>query len=65
MNAERERMNIYRDFPSQKLLGLAADKLAGKLQRIEHLSLTPDLLGGMLTRLMQAGTHKLEEQPDA
>ncbi len=65
VNAERERMNIYRDFPSQKLLGLAADKLAGKLQRIEHLSLTPDLLGGMLTRLMQAGTHKLEEQPDA
>ena len=65
VNAERERMNIYRDFPSQKLLGLAADKLAGKLQRIEHLSLTPDLLGGMLTRLMQAGTHKLEEQADA
>jgi hypothetical protein len=29
------------------------------------LSLTPDLLGGMLTRLVQAGTDKLEEQADA
>ena len=65
VNAERERMGIYRDFPSEKLLGLAADKLAGKLQRIEHLNLTPDLLGGMMTRLVQAGTDKLEERPES
>lgn len=64
VNAERDRMGIYRDFPSEMLLGLAADKLAGKLQRIEHLNLTPDLLGGMLTRLMQAGTDKLEERTE-
>jgi regulator of protease activity HflC (stomatin/prohibitin superfamily) len=65
VNAESQRMNIYRDFPSEMLLGLAADKLAGKLQRIEHLNLTPDLLGGMLTRLMHAGTDRLEERKDA
>lgn len=62
VNAERERMGIYRDFPSERLLGLAAEKLAGKLQRIDHLNLTPDLLGGMLSRLVQAGTDKLEDR---
>lgn len=60
VKAEADRMRIYRDFPSEMMLGLAAQKLAGKLEKIEHLSLSPDLLGGMLTRLMQAGTDKLE-----
>lgn len=64
VEAENERMKIYRDFPPQMLLGLAAQKLAGKLERIEHLSLTPDLLGDMLTRLMRAGTTRLERPED-
>jgi len=64
VEAESERMRIYRDFPPQMLLGLAAQKLAGKLEHIEHLSLTPDLLGDMLRRLMQASTARLEQPED-
>jgi regulator of protease activity HflC (stomatin/prohibitin superfamily) len=64
VKAEESRMNIYRDFPSQMMLGLAAQKLAGKLNRIEHLSVTPDMLGSMLTQLAQAGTARLEREAD-
>ena len=60
--AERERMSIYRDFPADRMMGLAAQELAGKLQKIEHLNLTPDLLGSMLTNLMGAGTTHLESK---
>lgn len=63
--SEREQMAIYRDFPADRLLGLAARGLAGKLGRIEHLSLSPDLLGGLLTRVMQAGAERLETKPEA
>jgi regulator of protease activity HflC (stomatin/prohibitin superfamily) len=62
VKAEQERMEIYRDFPTERLLGLAAQRLAGKLRRIEHLNLTPDLLGGLLTQLVQAGTEHLERE---
>ncbi len=62
VKAEQERMAIYRDFPTERLLGLAAQRLAGKLQRIEHLNLTPDLLGGLLTNLVEAGTQRLERE---
>ena len=65
VEAESERMSIYRDFPPQMLLGLAAQKLAGKLERIEHLSLSPDLLGGLLNRLVQAGTARLEHPEES
>jgi regulator of protease activity HflC (stomatin/prohibitin superfamily) len=57
---ERARMDIYRDLPSAALMGLAACELAGNLQRIEHLSLAPDLLGPLLTRLAHAGAARLE-----
>ena len=60
--AERERMSIYRDFPADRLMGLAAQEFAGKLQKIEHLNLTPDLLGSMLTNLMGAGAAHLESK---
>jgi regulator of protease activity HflC (stomatin/prohibitin superfamily) len=62
VQAERDRMEIYRDFPTERLIGLAAQRLAGKLRRIEHLNLTPDLLGGLLTSLVQAGTEHLERE---
>jgi len=62
VKAEQERMAIYRDFPTERLLGLAAQRLAGKLRRIEHLNLTPDLLSGLLGHLVQAGTEHLERE---
>jgi SPFH domain / Band 7 family len=42
--AEAERMAIYRDMPQQVLLGLAAQELAQKLQKIEHVRIEPDSL---------------------
>ncbi len=60
VDAERERMEIYREMPTQVLVGLAAQTMAGKLERIDHLNISPELLGPMLQRLMQAGTQHLE-----
>jgi regulator of protease activity HflC (stomatin/prohibitin superfamily) len=59
VEAERERMAVYRDLPQSVLLGLAAQELAGKLQRIEHLNITPELLGPLFSELLQAGTDRL------
>ncbi|MBC7831452.1 MAG: SPFH domain-containing protein [Hyphomicrobium sp.] len=46
--AETARMTIYRDLPPSVMLGLAARELAGKLDKIEHLNVTPDLLATVL-----------------
>lgn len=46
--AEHERIAIYRDLPGQVLFGLAARELAGKLDGIEHLNVTPDLLAALV-----------------
>ncbi len=52
-------MEIYRDLPRDVLLALAAREFAGKLTSIEHLSVTPDLLGSLLGDLARAGTKRL------
>lgn len=60
VEGERERMDIYRDLPPAVTMGLAARELAGKLHKIEHLNLSPDLLGPSLLNLMNLGAKKLE-----
>jgi regulator of protease activity HflC (stomatin/prohibitin superfamily) len=60
VDVERTRMEVLRDVPSSVLLGLAAQELATKLQKIEHLNLAPDALGPMLQSLVDAGTRRLE-----
>lgn len=62
VEAEREKMKIYQRLPTAVLFGLAAQQLAGKLETIEHLNLSPDALGPLLTSLMSAGARKLEER---
>lgn len=52
--AERAKISIYRDLPPAVLLGLAARELAGKLDTIEHLNVTPDLLASVLGEFRQA-----------
>lgn len=52
--AEERRVAIYRDLPPAVLLGLAARELAGKLETIEHLNVTPDLLAAALGALGRA-----------
>lgn len=53
--AERERMEIYSGLEPQVLMGLAAREFARKLQKIEHLNVTPDMLGQLLTDLVKTG----------
>jgi regulator of protease activity HflC (stomatin/prohibitin superfamily) len=62
LEAERERMNIHRELPPVVLFGLAAQELAGKLERIDHLNLSPDSFGPLLHSLMRASTDKLERE---
>jgi regulator of protease activity HflC (stomatin/prohibitin superfamily) len=59
VKADRDRMEIYRDLPAGVLMGLAARELAENIQGIEHLNVTPDLIGPVLTNFIQAGTDKL------
>jgi regulator of protease activity HflC (stomatin/prohibitin superfamily) len=60
LDGERGRMDVYRDLPPAVMMGLAAQELASKLKRIDHLNVTPELFGPMLVELMQAGTRRLE-----
>jgi len=57
---ERDRLDALRTVPPAVLLGLAAQELAGKLQRIDHLVLSPDTLKPLLAELMEAGTRRLQ-----
>ncbi len=59
VKGEEARMAIYRSMPARVMAGLAARELAGKLQKIEHLNITPELLGPSLLKLVEAGTNKL------
>ena len=49
--AEAARVSAYRDLPPGLLLGLAAQALAGKLETIEHVTVTPDLLATVMGQL--------------
>jgi regulator of protease activity HflC (stomatin/prohibitin superfamily) len=60
LDGERGRMEVYKDLPPSVMMGLAAQELAGKLQRIDHLNLAPEMFGPMLADLMRAGTDRLE-----
>jgi regulator of protease activity HflC (stomatin/prohibitin superfamily) len=56
---ERERLEIFRTMSPAVLAALAARELAGKLQKIEHLNITPEILGPLLGGLVEAGTRRL------
>lgn len=59
VEAERARIDVYRDLPGHVLAGLAARRFAGKLRRIDHLNLGGDALSGALTDLLEAGAKRL------
>ncbi len=50
--AEAERMDIYRDYPTEVLMALAAQNLATHMPAIEHLNLSPDMVGDFLNRFI-------------
>lgn len=49
--AEQQHIAVYRDLSPAVLFGLAARELAGKLDTIEHVNVTPDLLASVLGEL--------------
>jgi regulator of protease activity HflC (stomatin/prohibitin superfamily) len=56
VRAEAQRLEAYRDLPATVLLGLAAREVAANLGKVEHLYLTPDLLGPLAARLVAAAS---------
>ena len=46
--AEQAHMDVYRDLAPQVLLGLAARDFAAKVDSIEHLNITPDMLAQLV-----------------
>ena len=55
LSTRRPNLLLSRGVPA----GLAARELAGKLHSIEHLNVTPELFGPLVTELLQAGTARL------
>lgn len=56
---EQKRLDAYRELPPQAVLALAAQELAGQL-RIDNLTITPDMLGGLLEKAAKLGLTKLQ-----
>ena len=59
VGSERARMESYREVPPAVLFGLAAQAIAGKLDKIERVNLGDASLGPALERLLDAGTKRL------
>lgn len=60
--AEKARVAVYRDLPPAVLMGLAARELAGKLDKIEHLNVTPDLLAAVMREFAVKPLPAIEAQ---
>ncbi|HEV3023769.1 MAG TPA: SPFH domain-containing protein [Pirellulales bacterium] len=56
--AEAQRLAIWREAPSHVLLGLAMQEFAGKVSGINHLNLSPDLLGQSLQQFLRDQADK-------
>ncbi len=51
---ERARIGVYADIPPMVLMAIAAQEFAGKLERIDELTITPDLLSGLMGQFKSA-----------
>lgn len=51
---EKERMAIYADLPPNVLFAMAAQEFAGKLQTIDNLTVTPDMLSNVFAQVQSA-----------
>ena len=52
-DGEARRVEVWERASQKVLLGLALQQLAGRIDHIQHLNLTPDLLGSVLQRFVQ------------
>ena len=55
VEVERNRLSAYREVPAEALIALAAKELAANLGKIDHLYLTPDMVGPALARFIGSG----------
>ncbi len=60
VQSEAERMAIYRDYPAPILTALAVQNLAANMPAIEHLNITPDLVGEFINRFVTDATARLD-----
>jgi hypothetical protein len=51
-DAEARTVEIWKDAPPAVTFGLAMQRFADKVETINHLNLTPDLLGDMLQKML-------------
>jgi hypothetical protein len=51
-DSEARKVEIWKDAPPAVTFGLAMQRFADKVETINHLNLTPDLLGDMLQRML-------------
>jgi hypothetical protein len=51
-HAEAERMSIYREYPTDVLMALALQNFATHMPAIEHLNVSPDMVGDFLNRFV-------------
>lgn len=51
LRGERERAEIQKAIPPGVLMALALQELAGQIGRVEHLTITPELLSPLLQRI--------------
>lgn len=58
--ARTVELEAYAKLPPAIMFGLALRELAGKLEQIGHLNVSPDALGPLLQNLMTAGAARLE-----
>ncbi len=59
VDAEKQRMEAYGALPPAVIFGLAARELGKKLERIDHLNLSPEALTPYLAKILDAGATRL------
>jgi regulator of protease activity HflC (stomatin/prohibitin superfamily) len=57
-DAEARRVSVWQAAPARVILGLAAQEFATKIGSINHLNLTPDLLGATLQQFLHDQTDQ-------
>ncbi|MBE0532016.1 MAG: hypothetical protein IH626_14385 [Rhodospirillales bacterium] len=60
---ERARIEVYAALPPTVLLALAAREFAAKLERIDNLTVTPDMLTGLMGQVR--GLFNAPQIPEA
>ena len=61
LRAERERAEIQASTPTDVLMAIALQRLAGQIGNVENLTVTPDLITRLLDRVTTADADKGEE----